>query len=94
MRERGMSTFGAILLAALAGTLTAVAITDWMIVDVHVADPDPIHIKVPFPLFIADVATSFVPDEALEDVEIPPEVRENREHIMAAVTSLLEAPRP
>jgi hypothetical protein len=92
MRERGISTIGGILLAGLAGMLTAVAITDWMVVDVRIADPDPMHIKVPFPLFIADVASSFIPDDVLEAEEFPPEITANRELIMAAVTSLLEAP--
>jgi len=92
MRERGISTIGGILLAGLAGMLTAVAITDWMVVDVRIADPNPMHIKVPFPLFIADVASSFIPDDALEVEEFPPEIAANKELIMAAVTSLLEAP--
>jgi hypothetical protein len=87
-----MSTLGGILLAGLAGMMTAVAVTDWMIVDVQIADPDPMHIKVPFPLFIADVASSFVPDEALEETALPPEVTANKDLILAAVTSLLEAP--
>jgi hypothetical protein len=92
MRERGMSTIGGVLLAGLAGIMVAAAVTDWMIVDVRVADPDPMHIKVPFPLFVANMATSFVPDEAFEDAEIPPEVKANRELVLAAVESLLEAP--
>jgi len=92
MRERGISTIGGILLAGLAGILTAVAITDWAVVDVRIVDPDPMHIKVPFPLFIADVASSFVPDEALDDTEVPPELAANKELILAAVKSLLEAP--
>jgi len=92
MRERGVSTIGGILLAGMAGILTAVAITDWMVVDVQIADPDPMHIKVPFPLFIADVASSFIPEEAFEETEIPPEVTANKELILAAITSLLDAP--
>ena len=92
MRERGISTIGGILLAGLAGMLTAVAITDWMVVDVQITDPNPMHIKVPFPLFIADVASSFIPDDALDVEEFPPEIAANKELIMAAVTSLLEAP--
>lgn len=92
MRERGVSTIGGILLAGLAGILTAVAITDWAVVDVQIADPDPMHIRVPFPLFIADVASSFVPREALDETEVPPEMAANKELILAAVTSLLDAP--
>ena len=92
MRERGISTIGGILLAGLAGILTAVAITDWVVVDVQIADPDPMHIKVPFPLFIADVASSFIPDEILNETEVPPEMAANKELILAAVTSLLDAP--
>ena len=92
MRERGISTIGGILLAGLAGILTAVAITDWVVVDVQIVDPDPMHIKVPFPLFIADVASSFIPDEVLDETEVPPEMAANKELILAAVTSLLDAP--
>jgi hypothetical protein len=87
-----MSTIGGVLLAGLAGMLAAVAVTDWMIIDVQVADPDPMHIKVPFPLFVANIATSFVPDDAFHDAEIPPEVKANRELVLTALESLLEAP--
>ena len=41
MREQGISTIGGTLLAGLAGILTAVAITDWVVVDVQIVDPDP-----------------------------------------------------
>jgi hypothetical protein len=92
MRQRGVSTLGAVLLAGLAGIATAAVITDWMVVDVQVADPDPMHIKVPFPLFVAEIATSFVPDEAFEDAVVPPELAANRELILEAVRGLLEAP--
>ena len=92
MRQRGMSTIGGVLLAGLAGVLTAVAVTDWMVVDVRVPEPDNIRIKVPFPLFIAHAATSFVPDDVMHDAEIPPEVTANKELVLAAITSLLEAP--
>lgn len=91
-RERGISTIGGILLAGLAGMFTAVAITDWMVVDVHIVDQGSMHIKVPFPLFVADVATSFIPSDAFEVEDFPPEIAENKELILAAVTSLLEAP--
>jgi len=92
MRERGISTIGGILLAGLAGILTAVAITDWAVVDVQIVDPDPMHIRVPFPLFIANVASSFVPQEALDETEVPPELAANKELVLAAVSSLLDAP--
>lgn len=90
--QRGMSTLGGILLAGLAGVVAAVAITDWAVVDVQVADPDPMHIMVPFPLFLANAATSFIPADALEDAKVPPELAANRELILSAVRSLLEAP--
>jgi hypothetical protein len=63
-----------------------------MVVDVQIADPDPMHFKVPFPLFIADVASSFIPADHFEAGEFPPEIATNKELILAAVTSLLEAP--
>jgi hypothetical protein len=92
MRHRGISTIGGVLLAGLAGIVTAAAIADWMVIDVQVADPDPVHIKVPFPLIVADVAASFVPDEVLEDAKVPPEMAANRELILEAVRGLLDAP--
>ena len=49
--QRGMSTFGAVLLAATAGLLTATLMMDWMVVDVHVVEQEtPVHVKVPFPV--------------------------------------------
>ena len=65
--QRGISTLGAVLLAATAGLLTATLMMDWMVVDVHVVDVSenddlqvdaPLHIRVPFPLLIADIATA------------------------------------
>ena len=99
--QRGMSTLGAVLLAGTAGLLTATLLMDWMVVDVHVVDVSqhddieldaPIHIKVPFPLIVADVAAGFIPDEALEETAVPPEVREQRELILATVQGLLDSP--
>ena len=92
MRERGISTLGGVLLAALAGTLTAVALMDWMVVDVRTPAPDAFHIKVPVPLVAARVATSFVPDKAFEEATIPPEVTQQKEAVIAALRTLLEAP--
>jgi hypothetical protein len=100
-RQRGMSTVGAVLLAATAGLLTATLMMDWMVVDVHVVDVSehddlqadmPIHIKVPFPLILADIATGFIPDEALEDAHIPPEARAQKDLVLATMRSLLESP--
>jgi len=50
------------------------------------------HIKVPFPLFIADIASEFIPAEAMKDAEIPPELAANKELVLAAVAGLLDAP--
>jgi hypothetical protein len=47
---------------------------------------------VPFPLFVADIASSFIPADAFEVEEFPPEIAANKELIMAAVASLLDAP--
>jgi hypothetical protein len=91
--QRGMSTLGAVLLAGTVGLLTATLMMDWMVVDVHVVEEDtPIHIKVPFPLVVADIAAGFIPDELLEDAEIPPEVKAQKELVLATVRSLLESP--
>lgn len=65
---------------------------DWMVVDVRVPEPDNIHIKVPFPLLAGRLATGFIPDEALREATVPPELRQNREMVLAAIRALVEAP--
>ena len=92
MRERGISTIPAILLAALAGLVTATFLMDWMVIDVRPGDPEAPHIKVPVPLLAARVAASFMPDEALEDAEIPPEVRQHREAVLGGLRTLIDTP--
>jgi hypothetical protein len=92
MRERGVSTLGGILLATLAGMVTAALIMDWVVVDVHTPAPDAFHIKVPFPLVVGHVATAFIPDDVTAEAVVPPEVREHRELVMTALQSLLETP--
>ena len=87
--QRGMSTLGAVLLAGTAGLLTATLMMDWVVVDVHVVEEDtPIHIKVPFPLVVADIAAGFIPDELLEEAEIPPEVTAQKELVLATVAAI------
>ena len=90
--QRGMSTFGAVLLAGTAGLLTATLMMDWMVVDVHVVEETPVHIKVPFPLVLASMATGFIPDEAMEEARMPPEVTAQRELVLAAVKALADSP--
>lgn len=92
MRERGVSTVGAIVLTGLAGMLAVLLAMDWMLVDVQVPDPDSMHIRVPFPLVAARVATACIPDGAMETAVVPPELRQQRETVLAAVRSLAEAP--
>jgi hypothetical protein len=96
-----MSTLGAVLLAGTAGLLTATLLMDWMVVDVHVVDVSPhddlevgtpVHIKVPFPLVVANIASSFIPDEAYEDAEVPPEVTAQKDLVVASIRALLESP--
>ena len=65
MRQRGISTMGGILLAGLLGTLTAVAVTDWMVVDVQVADPEGSFVR------LQEVAASQV--EVVEILPVNPE---------------------
>ncbi|HOC41674.1 MAG TPA: hypothetical protein PKJ99_01545 [Thermoanaerobaculales bacterium] len=92
MRERGVSTVGAVVLVGLAGTLATVLAMDWMMVDVRTPPPDAIHIRIPMPLVAARVATAFIPDQALSDVQVPPDLRQQRELVLAALTSLAESP--
>ncbi len=90
--QRGVSTLGAVLLAGTAGLLTATLLMDWMVVDVHVEEDTPIHIKVPFPLIIADLASHFIPDEAMQEAQVPPELKAQKDLILATVNALLESP--
>lgn len=92
MRERGVSTLGGIFLATLAGMVTAALIMDWVVVDVHTPAPDAVHIKVPFPLVVGQVAAAFIPDDVTSEAVVPPELREHRELVLATVRSLLETP--
>ena len=99
--QRGMSTLGAVLLSGTVGLLTATMMMDWMVVDVHVVDVSPnddielnspVHVKVPFPLVVARMASAFIPDEAFEDAEIPPEVTAQKELVLASLRALLDSP--
>ncbi|MEN8165613.1 MAG: hypothetical protein ABFS37_15910 [Acidobacteriota bacterium] len=91
-RQKGISTLGSILLAAVAGLGAATVLMDWVIVDVQTPEPEAIHIKAPFPLVIADIAVAFIPEDVTQDMEVPPEARAQREAVMAALSSLVDAP--
>jgi hypothetical protein len=92
MSERGISTLPAVLLAAFAGLVTAVFLADWVIVDVETKNADQIHIVVPFPLVLADFATSLIPTDTFKDAKVPAELAEHREAIMASLECLLACP--
>jgi hypothetical protein len=92
MRERGVSTLGGIFLASLAGMVTAALLMDWVIIDVHTPPPEEVNIKVPFPVVVADIATSFIPDDVMADAVVPAEVQQHRDEILTAVRTLLKAP--
>lgn len=92
MRERGISTVPAILLAAVAGLVTAVFMMDWMVVDVRTTGEDAVHLTIPFPLVVGEVAAAFIPKEAARDLEVPPEVRGQREQVLSALRTLAEMP--
>lgn len=89
MNQRGMSTLAAVFGSALLGLVAATFIMDWMVVDVAVPADD-VRIVAPVPLFLADIALAFVPDEALEGAEIPPELIAQREAILEGLDALLE----
>jgi hypothetical protein len=92
MRERGVSTVGAVVLVGLAGTLATVAAMDWMLVDVRTSAPEAMHLRIPMPLVAGRIATAFVPDDALKEAEVPPELRQQRELVLAALRSLADGP--
>jgi hypothetical protein len=88
-----MSTIGAVLVAALAGTLTVTAMMDWVVVDVEVPE-DSVNLTVPFPLVLGRAAAAFIPEDVTSDVDmsLPPELVEQKELVLATMRSLLEAP--
>ncbi len=90
--QRGVSTVGAVVLAGLAGVLATLLMMDWMVVDVRTPEPENIHIKVPFPLLAGRLAAGFVPDEALREATVPPELAAQREVVMQALRALAETP--
>jgi hypothetical protein len=92
MRERGIATVPAVLLAAAAGLLTALILTDWMVVDVRTTGEDAVHLVVPVPLAAGRVAAACVPDKAMKDMQVPPEVRQRKEQILASLRALHHTP--
>lgn len=92
MNQRGVSTLGAIVISAVAGLLTAVAVMDWVVVKVDTPAPEEFHFNIPFPLVVADVALAFIPDEALEDAVVPEELRAQKDAVMAAFEALADMP--
>ena len=92
MRERGMSTVPAVLLAGAAGLVVAVAMMDWMVIDIHTTGEDAVDLTVPVPLMVPRLAAVFIPDETLADARVPPEVRQHKELILAMVRELEAAP--
>ena len=92
MRERGLSTVPAILLAAAAGLVTTTFLMDWMVVDVRTTGEDAVHLVIPFPLVVAHATAALVPEETLQGARVPAEVRARREQILAALDSLAEMP--
>ena len=92
MRERGVSTVGAVVLVGLAGTLATVLAMDWMMIDLRTPAPDSMHLRIPMPLVAGRVATALVPVEAMKDARVPRELRQQRELVMAALVSLAEGP--
>jgi hypothetical protein len=92
MRERGLSTLPAILLAAAAGLLAATFMADWMVVDAQTTGEDAVHLKLPFPLVVARAATACVPREAMRELQVPAEVRQRKEQILAGLQALAEVP--
>ncbi len=90
--QRGISTLGSVLLAAVAGLGAGTILMDWLIVDVRTPQPEAIHITAPLPLFLADIAVAFIPDDAIQHMVIPEEVRDQRDLVMDALAGLIDAP--
>jgi hypothetical protein len=90
--QRGVSTVGAVILAALAGVLATVLMMDWMVVEVHTPEPENVHLKLPFPLLAGRLAAGLIPDDALREMTVPPEMRRHRESTLTALRALIDAP--
>ena len=86
-RQRGFSNLATVLLAIVGGLIVSVLLMDWVVVDVETRGPDRVDLTIPVPLGAARLAMAFVPmDDA--DLDVPPEVRENKDAILAALRDL------
>lgn len=92
MRQRGSSTVGTILLAGLAGLLTAGLMMDWVVVDVRATELEGVPIVVPFPLWAARAALAFAPLDDMPELRVPEELRRQRELILCVARELLACP--
>lgn len=91
-RQRGISTIGSIVLAALGGLTTASVVMDWMVIKVDTPEPGGVHLTIPFPLVAADVAGAFLPEEIAADMAVPEELKAQRAVVTEALSALAEAP--
>jgi hypothetical protein len=89
MNQRGISTLASVIGAALLGLVAATFMMDWVVVDVDVPE-DNVRIVAPVPLFLADVALSFAPEDAFDQAEVPPELAAQRDAILAGLEELLQ----
>jgi len=92
MRERGSSTVGTILLAGLAGLLTAGLMMDWVVVDVRPTELEGVPIVVAFPLWAVRAAVSLAPLENMPEMRVPAELRRQRDMITRVAQELLACP--
>jgi len=72
--------------------MATVLMMDWMVVDVRTPEPEAMRIMVPFPLLAGRIATGLIPDDALDQAEIPPGVLQHRDVVLTALRSLADVP--
>ncbi len=89
--QRGISTLGSILLAAVAGLASAALLMDWLVIDVRIPDPETFSLTIPVPLVLADIAAVFIPDDVRTDIDVPEEFRNHREAVLEGLSHLLAA---
>ncbi len=93
-RHNSPPTALVIVLAALAGLMTAALLMDWMVVDVHATETagESTHVWVPVPVAALRMAAALIPRDAFPTEEVPPEIHERLPAIRTALQDLSSCP--
>jgi hypothetical protein len=89
--QRRLSTPTTIVLAVLAAVAVAPFLMNWLVLEVHTAEPDRVDLFIPMPLTIARLALHAIPAEKL-DARVPADLQARRAQVLAILDALRQAP--